>query len=117
MIILALLLKHNWEWAFAKIRVLRIVKNDNGIKPSMEALQNLLAEARVEGEALTLVSNKPVFETIRETSAKSDLVFLGFEIPESEQEERWFTNSAKLLEGLPTTIMVKSAKDSDFLND
>jgi amino acid transporter len=117
MIMLALLLKNNWDWAAAEVRVIRAVENQAGIEPAREALQNLLDEVRVEGSALVIITQKSFKETMIETSADSDLVFLGFESPQLGDEDHWFNGFAALLEVLPTTIMVKCARDSDLLEN
>jgi hypothetical protein len=115
MIVLAHLLQNNYEWSQAKIRVLRLVEHEAGISPAMESLQQLLDDARLTGQAVALASDRPVHQIIREKSGDADLVFLGFEIPEPGKEEAWLQTYQKMLEWLPTTIVVHCARDTDLL--
>lgn len=114
-ILLAHLLVNNWEWSSSTIRVLRVIENEAGVEPAMDALQLLLDEARVEGTAKALVSDRPFVKTIEENSSDADLVFLGFEIPEPGSEENWFKIYEKTLEVLPTTVVVNSSSEDDLL--
>ncbi len=50
-----------------------------------------------------------------ERPAVPELAFPGFDYPQPGNEARWFNGFAAMLEGLPTTIMVKCAGDSDLL--
>ncbi|GAB4279569.1 MAG: Na-K-Cl cotransporter [Candidatus Rifleibacteriota bacterium] len=115
MVLLAHLLLNNWEWRSAKIRVLRVVENDAGIQPAMEALQILLDNARVQGQAKTLIADKPFAQILGENSYDAALVFLGFEIPEDDSAEKWFNAYECMLKGLPTTVLVHCASEGDFL--
>lgn len=115
MIVLAHLLLNNFEWLHTTIRVLRLVENEAGIAPAMQSLQELLDDARLTGQAVAMTADRPVHQIIRENSGDADLVFLGFEIPEPGQEKQWLETYRKMLEWLPTTVVVHCARDTDLL--
>lgn len=115
MLLLAHLISNNWEWKSTAIRVLRIVESKQGVEPTMVSLQGLLDDARVNGVAKVVVSDRPVLQLITESSADADLVFLGFDIPAIGDEEKWFKPYEALLAGLPTTILVSGIEDDNLL--
>ncbi|MEZ6185155.1 MAG: amino acid permease [Planctomycetota bacterium] len=115
MLLLAHLLTRNWEWAGSEVRVLRLVPHENGREPAMQALQALIDHSRVDATALTLVDARPFPEVLRTTSGDAACVFLGFGIPDAGAEERWHGGFSKLLEGLPTTLLVNAPEGQEEL--
>lgn len=115
MLLLAHLLKNNWEWNASQIRVIRVVENEAGVQPAMEALQELLDDARVQGDALAITSQQAIAQTIKDNSHDADLVFLGFEIPEPDAEKQWFNIYMQILDGLPTTVLAHCSSENSLL--
>jgi len=116
MLMLAHLLTRNWEWAHAEIRVLRMVDDEAGIKPSTDSLQALIDEARVDARAVTFVSKGRSFHKVLfETSSFSHCVFLGFELPDDEHQSAWHSNFESMLNNMPPAILVCSIEKEDIL--
>jgi hypothetical protein len=115
MLLLAHLLTRNWEWAHARIRLLRVVSDEEGRQPALEALKQLVVDARVHAEPEVICRPQPFPEILREYSRDSDCVFLGFEIPPDEQAAEWQANYERFFAGMPTTILINSRGMPDLL--
>ncbi len=114
MVLLAHLLKQNWEWNRAEVRLLRLVQKEAGRQPARAALENLLQSARIEGEAVVVVSERPFPQILADHSKAASCVFLGFELPDPEREEAWNDGIYAMLEGVETAILVNSAGREDI---
>lgn len=115
MMMLAHLMTLNWEWTDTRVRLIRVIGNEAGKEPSLMALKHLIADSRMIAEAEVVVSDRPFIGILKEYSSDADAVFMGFESPDSENHTRWFENYEKLLDGLPTTILVQSAQETNYL--
>jgi hypothetical protein len=115
MLLLAHLLTRNWEWTRARIRVLRLIEREAGRVSAREALEALVAGARVRAEAEVLVSDRPFSEILRATSADATCVILGFDLPPEGGEAAWHTAYGRLPEGLPTTLHVRARGERHLL--
>jgi hypothetical protein len=60
-------------------------------------------------DVILLPEGKTHREVIREASMGANLVFVGMAVPGSHEEESYAANLMGLLEGLPTTILVRNA--------
>jgi amino acid transporter len=115
MLLLAHLLTTNWEWAGTEIRVLRVVESDHGQEPAVDALDKLAADARLEATSKVIVTDKPFVEVLKENSSDATCVFMGFENPKEDVQAEWHAAYDRLLEGLPTTILVSSLGTEDVM--
>jgi len=116
MLLLAHLLSRNWEWADSKIRLIRVVEREEGRIPARTALIEMVEAARLEAEILVPVSTDPFIDTLRETSADATCIFLGFILPEELSHDKAIQgNWVRMLEGMPTTILVNNAGTSELL--
>ncbi|MFW5856297.1 MAG: amino acid permease [Planctomycetota bacterium] len=115
MVLLAWLLRCNWEWANAELRVLRLVPEEAGRAPAREALETLLATGRVEGTPVIIVTEEPFADALQRTSRDAACVVLGFDPPEEEDAAAWHEGLERTLDGLPTTLLVSSHLDGDVL--
>ena len=113
MLLLAYLLSLNYEWAGSRIRLLRLVEGEEGRGPSLTALRELCAAARVDAEVEVIASSAPFVAALHEHSMGSDCVILGCQLPEEGGEEEWYERFTQLLEGMPTTLVVRAAGDVD----
>ncbi|NLF97668.1 MAG: amino acid permease [Candidatus Riflebacteria bacterium] len=116
MILMAHLLSHNWEWGNSRIVLKRVIQNLEGLEQSRKALEELIEFARVDAEAEVVVCSGNFTDTLHNNSGDADCVFMGFELPEADQEENWFNSYEKMLKGLPTTLLVHSADAKDYLS-
>ena len=115
MILLSHLLHHNSEWEQAEIRLLRKIDNEEGCEPTVEALQELTDDARVNATPEAIADTRPFTEILHEESGDADCIFLGFEISEPEAAEKWYEYYQDMLKDMPTTILVCSAGDEDVM--
>lgn len=113
MLILAHLMQQNWEWARARIRILRVIQSEEGIEPATGALSELVRETRMDAQVGVICSEQPFREVIYEQSRDADLVLLGFRIPEDHEAPVFTEEFAKNLERLPDTLLVCSTGTAD----
>ncbi|MBU0679112.1 MAG: amino acid permease, partial [Verrucomicrobia bacterium] len=114
MLILAYLLRRNWEWNRARVRILRQVSEEAGRTPAHEALERLAHAGRINAEIVVAVSEESYAETVRKYSKDASVVFLGFHLPESGQEAAFFDQYVAITADLPTTILVNSSGEADL---
>ena len=115
MVILAHLLTRNWEWDLTAVRVLRVIVDEAGREPTVAALQELIDEARIEATAEAIVSSAPFPEILHRHSRDATCVFLGAEGKAIDEEGEWHRTYEKMLEDMPTTLIVRSAGGEDML--
>jgi len=115
MMILAYLLTRNWEWADTDVRVLRLIENEAGRGPAMQALEETMRAARLEATPQVVVSQHPFPEVLRRHSQDATCIFLGFDLPPTGQEANWHHAFTEMLNGLPTTILVHSRGREDLM--
>ncbi len=115
MLMLAHLLTRNWEWSGAGIRVLRMVEREAGREPARAALEELIVKARVRATAEVLVNDRPFPDVLRNQSRDATCVVLGFDLPPEGAEAAWHTGYRRLLEGLPTTLLIHACAERDLL--
>jgi hypothetical protein len=115
MLILAHLLSLNWEWTNTEIRLIRLIDDEAGNKPSLKALKRLIKEARIHATAKVIVSEEPFAQVLRETSENSTAVFLGFETFAEQDNENWFYSYRNLTQNLPTTLFVRATSETNYI--
>ena len=115
MLLLAHLMRQNWVWAEARIRLLRVIPNEAGRESTHADLDALLRSARVQAEPQVIVAQRPFVDVLREQSGAADCVFLGFELPAEDAEEEWSERTQALAEVGCTTVLVASAGQVDPL--
>jgi len=115
MLLLAHLLRQNWEWAEAQIRLIRLISDEDGRQPAQEALAKLVNQARIHAEARVLVSPRPFVEVLHDHSRPADCVLLGFEPPEAAQYDQWKAYYQTMIDGLTTALLVHSQAPTNIL--
>lgn len=108
MLLLAHLLLLNPEWRTRKIRLLRIIPNEQGEEEVLQHLEELLQTSRIEAEPEVIISEN-VPQAIQETSRSAALTVIGIPTPEEGEELAFFDNIEHLLGGLPRVLLVNSA--------
>ncbi len=114
MLLLAHLLRSNDEWEDGEVRLLRMVENAEGREPAEKALVELAHEARLEVTPEVIVSSGPFSEVLHEHSGDATCVLLGFELPGEGEREARHQALSRLVEGMPTTILVNSRGGEDL---
>jgi len=116
MLLLAYLLTRNWEWARARIRILRVVEDAAGRAPATAALRELVTAARIDADVEVIVSSAPFADALWAHSADAGLVLLGFQVPDDGGRALPIgPGHTALLHGLPTTLFVASTGEADLL--
>jgi hypothetical protein len=115
MVILAHLLTRNWEWDRTAVRVLRVIEDEAGRQPAVAALQELIDAARIEATAEAIVSSVPFVEILHRHSRDATCVLLGVEAKAIDEEGKWHRTYEKMLEDMPTTLLVSSGGAEDML--
>ncbi|HJK91664.1 MAG TPA: hypothetical protein RMH26_13100, partial [Polyangiaceae bacterium LLY-WYZ-15_(1-7)] len=112
MLLLAFLLTAHYRWRRAKVVVLTVV-NDEASRERAEAnLTRTLQAARLDAEPRVLLrEGRKIPEIMGGESAEADLAIVGFRLPpEGQAPGAFFERMSQLMEGLPTTILVHSAR-------
>ncbi len=114
MLLIAFLLSENWEWENVRIRILRVVENEDGRGPAEQALQKMIDLARVDGEVKVVVEEESFSRVLHKYSADATCVIMGFEFPEKGLEAEWHGNYRTFVDEMPTTIFVNSLGGEDL---
>ena len=113
MLLIAYLLTAHHRWRSARVSVITVV-NDQRSKQAVEgAIGRILAEARVLATPRVLLrEGRSIAEIMHDESAEADLAVVGLRIPEANPAatEKFFERMNEILSGMPTTILVHSAR-------
>ncbi|MEM9069213.1 MAG: Na-K-Cl cotransporter [Myxococcota bacterium] len=112
MLLLAFLIMADRRWRNAKVTVLTIVSDEAERVETERNLQRILEAARLEGEARVILRGKRTIPQVMGTeSAHADLAIVGFRLPpEGTPAKAFFERMNTMLERLPTTLLVHSAR-------
>jgi hypothetical protein len=111
MLLLAYLMTRSERWRHAKIRLLAVVDGDKS-RPTMESLQEMLDEVRIEAEPLVIET--PDADTIAEYSEESALVFLPCRIRADKVVDPFGGPLESLLFLLPLVAVVLAVEDIEL---
>ena len=117
MIILAYLIQSNPDWWKSKVTLKMIVRDEKARKGAEENLRSITERLRTGFRFEVIVSEgRPFHEIIAESSAGSDLVFLGMARPGDDAEgfRQYFSDYQARIRSLPSSIMTLSAPDISF---
>ncbi len=111
MLLLAHLLRLNPVWRDAEINLRSIVLSENSQRDMLNSLTQLTQSVRIKTNRDVIVKpeDKSVVEIMHQTSSDADLVFIGLMAPERGREAEYAENLSKMVEGLPTTVMVRNS--------
>ncbi len=112
MLLLAFLLTAHYRWQNARITVLTVVDDDTERERARSSLAGLLAQARIGAEARVILrQGRSIGDIMHVESEDADLAIVGFVLPEAgTPTEPFFARMNSILEELPTTILVHSAR-------
>ncbi|MDD9939626.1 MAG: hypothetical protein OXU20_01060 [Myxococcales bacterium] len=115
MLLLAFLLTADQALRSAQVRVMTVVKSDGEERKAKRAIARVLAAARLMATAHVIPRNdRAISDIMRQESERADLAIVGFRLPEGQDEQAadaFFERMNRILEALPTTILVKSARN------
>ncbi len=120
MAILAYLLKGNWPWRNARLRLIHVHDATENMEEINKQIQHLINEGRLDAETLIIraTPNAPSFtELAIKYSSDADLVMLGFKPPATDEAaESFYAFYNTLISQLPTTLLIHSSGDADLLS-
>ena len=108
MVLLAHLVQTHSDWQGRRLRLLRVVENEQGTEDVRDHLETLLREARITGTTKVVVSSHP-HSAIQTTSRDAAFVFLGMQTPEAGEEDEFFQRTEMLVGQLQRVALVLSA--------
>lgn len=113
MLLLAFLLTAHYRWRNANVVVLTVVDSDEEKVQAEQVLERLLGAARLEAlPRVILRQRRTIAEIMHVESGEADLAIMGFRLPDADQSSAvFFERLNSMLEQLPTTILVHSARN------
>ena len=115
MVVISHLLTINYAWSRATIRLLRLIKNEEGREPATQALREMIDTARIDADAQIIVSESPFAEVLHRHSSDASVVFLGFIMPQEEEAPEFQARYEEMLSELPTTLLFCSSGEADLM--
>ncbi|MEC7947390.1 MAG: Na-K-Cl cotransporter [Myxococcota bacterium] len=111
MLLLAHLLSVDDDWRSARITLCSVVPDEETATARVAQVESGLADTRIQAEVEAVIQppDRSVTEVIHERSRGSDLVFLGLPLVAAGQEESAAGRLLALVDGQPSTILVRSA--------
>lgn len=100
MITLAHLMQSNRAWQEARIRILRIIRDEDGREAAEAGMAELLKDSRIEAESVVVVSQDSPLESIARESARSAVTFVGVSVRTLEEEAGPLSSYAPLVDGI-----------------
>ncbi len=114
MLILAYTLQRNPVWKDTVIRIIRVVDQEQGIKPAKKDLQEMLSASRIDAKPVVIVS-KDFNNSFNNISSNSAAIFLGTQIPDLDTADQFYERIEGLLQNMPPAFLIYSSGDADLL--
>ena len=112
MLLLAHLLLADPAWRDAKVTLITVVDDESQRARASETKERIIEDARVDAKAeVILRGGRPIGRIMAETSGDADLAIMGIGPPPGDDEaDAFFERMSRMLEGMPTTLLVRSAR-------
>ncbi|MEM1415084.1 MAG: Na-K-Cl cotransporter [Myxococcota bacterium] len=112
MLLIAFLLTNHHRWRRASVKVITVVDAVEDRERAEANLKELLEAARLDAEPRVLLrGGSRISEVMQVESEKADLAIVGFRLPREDSDVApFFDRMNRMLEALPTTILVHSAQ-------
>mgnify|MGYP001979690571 CR=1 FL=1 len=111
MLLLAFLLKADRTWRSADVKVMTVVNEESEEAQARRNLQLLLETARLDAEPRVIRrEGRAIADIMAEQSGGASLAILGFRLPDEGMEVVFHERMTEMLERLPTTLLVHSAR-------
>jgi amino acid transporter len=113
MLLLAFLITAHYRWRNADITVLTVVEKDEDRQSAEQNLRKLLVSARIDAKTRVILrQGRSIPDIMYVESEHADLAIVGFVLPdEGRPGAPFFERMNAILERLPTTVLVHSARD------
>jgi len=118
MLMLAHIIGSNEAWENAEIRLLRLLENEKGRSQAEAYMADFLKKVRVRATPVVLVKNRAaesLADTLSHCSTDTDLLLLGLPEPQTGQMCTQAFNVRRLMQPLPSTLLVRSAEIENIL--
>lgn len=115
MLLLGYLLTAHYKWKNATVHVITVVDRESRVEEVETVLRLVLTNARLSAVPKVLVQGaRSVPQVMREESQSADLVIVGMKLPKAgDDDEAYMEKNRSFLDGLPSTVLVKSGRDFD----
>jgi hypothetical protein len=114
MILLCHLITKSPQWAGAQVRLKFVASDDRASEEATKNLDEMISRMRIDIKKEIIPSNGRSFpEILKESSAKTDLIFLGLKTPDDDYAaylDRFFGQ----ISDLPATVLVLAGQKLDF---
>lgn len=115
MLTLAYLIQGNRRWRDAKIRILRIIRDEKGRDGAEDGFKELLKESRIEATTEIIVADGAPLEVIAQESGLSSVTFVGVSIRTLEEEAGPLSSYAETVEKMQGQVfLTKNWHDLEF---
>ena len=111
MLLLAYLLTNNPAWRGRRIRLMRMISSEAGLKEVTNHLQSLISQSRITAEPAVFVG-KSIRETIQNESRDSAITIIGFDAPNENEEADFYDRMEAITESLDRVVFVNSHGDA-----
>jgi solute carrier family 12 (sodium/potassium/chloride transporter), member 2 len=113
MLLMAYLITAHHRWRDADVTVRTIVENETQRTTALDNIQGVLKGARVQAEPVVILRNKRSIADIMHSQSKdADLAIAGLRLPgDDDDAAKFFERMSRLLDGMPTTMLVHSARN------
>ncbi len=113
MLLLAFLITAHHDWRDAEVSVVTVVNSEEERQRAQRAISRVLTEARVRATPRVIIRDeRSIGDIMQDESQGVDLAIIGIRLPESgEQAGSFFEHMNALLDHLPATLLVHSARD------
>ena len=114
MLLLAYLLRNDWQWRRAKIFLKLVVNDEIAAEAARENVNNFIAKLNIDVIPQVFVSNGRSFDDILYSySHNADLIFLGLATPKDNFSD-YYRNCQLRTHNLPTTVFVLASTGFPF---
>jgi len=111
MLLTAFLLTGDPAWRDARVQVLTVVESIEQRRQAEDQIVEILKAARLDARPRVLMrGGRAITEIMRTESGAADLAIIGFSMPEVDRSEEFVARMDQMLEHMPSTILVHSAR-------
>jgi amino acid transporter len=112
MLLLAHLLLADPAWRDAKVTLITVVDDESQRARASELKERIIEDARIDATTQVILrGGRGIGRIMAETSGDADLAIMGIAPPPGDDEaDAFFERMNRMLEGMPTTLLVRSAR-------
>lgn len=117
MLLLAHIVARHDSWEGARIRLLRVIRNEDGRAQTERHLQALLDGVRLQATAVVVVvpEGEPFHRTVSEWSRETDLTLLGMSRPDAEARPAYAQRLDQMIHSIGTVLLVHGGHEEKLL--